>query len=398
MFKTFCSSLNSVCHNKSLYSFTNLPSFQHAYSINFFSTRGKDSKKFNQNQSKGNPYGASNPRSPSSNPKKTDPKHSSSSTSYSHQSSIKTGSVKDMLKGSPAQSDHLKNKSSKNVVTDTILVDEQDRKAALLRESLKQARLEEENEEAENFKLDMPWDFKNIITRQPEGNLKSPVGIGRLLNYPVAIGLFKDFVQAIEEYDTERLEEILEYTFWERASKNLRKMKKKGYRFELEGMSSRKNQVDLFKVTNIYGVGIFTNRKFNEGANQYTIFENTIDGSPTANYIKIKMEEKEKAVVKVVLDLMVETPIKLKLFDKDGKQVESGSTIDREINFHHMRIENDVFEADYDALQLSAKNEGELEDDELNQFKSVFSHDGWKIIDMDNYMNGNPIVQARVVL
>ena len=63
-----------------------------------------------------------------------------------------------------------------------------------------------------------------------------------------------------------------------------------------------------------------------------------------------------------------------------------------------MRIENNIFEADYDALQAGAKNEGELKEDELKAFKNVFSHDGWKIIDMDNYMAGNPIVQTRVIL
>ena len=254
----------------------------------------------------------------------------------------------------------------------------------------------EESDEGANFKLDLPWDFKGIITKQPEKNLKAPLGVGKIMSFPIAIGIFKDYVQALEDYDTERLQELLEDSFFDRVSKNLDKMQKKGYKFKLEGISSKKNKVDLFNISNFFCVGASSNRKLNDGANHYMIFDNFIEGSPTKNYIKHKQVGNEKAVVKVILDLMFETPVKLQLFDPEGNPV--GKKGEKEIEFHHMRIENDIYEVDYKHLKRSVEGGGEVEGEDLSSFQVTFSHDNWKVIDFDNYMKGNDIISSRVIL
>ena len=270
-----------------------------------------------------------------------------------------------------------------------------------IKEAMKLKELEElslnTTDEAENFKLDVPWEFENRITKPEEGNLKSPIDSAKLINYSTVMALFKDYVQAIESYDIERLGELLERFFWDRCSKNLRNMQKRGYRFELQGIASKKNKVDLRKVSNYYCVGVHSNRKLNDGENNYMIFNNVIEGSPTKNIMKQRLAGNERAVIRVVLDIIVETPIKLKLFDKEnnlvGKQVE-----EKAIDFHLLKLENDLFEAAYSDLTKSIGEAGELDEDSLNKFRTVFSQDGWRIIDFDNYMNGNDIIKPKVIM
>lgn len=131
--------------------------------------------------------------------------------------------------------------------------------------------LSKEEEEAENFKLDVPWDFKNKVIKPKEGNLKAPLSMGKLLSYPVAVGLFKDYVQALKDYDIERLQELLEPVFWERCSKNLEKMKKREYKFKVEGMSSKNNKIDIRQVTNLFCIGVDWDRRKNDGENHFHI-------------------------------------------------------------------------------------------------------------------------------
>lgn len=99
----------------------------------------------------------------------------------------------------------------------------------------------------------------------------------------------------------------------------------------------------------------------------------------------------------MILDIIIETPIKLTLYDKDGNKV-GGEDVATDIAMHHLRLENDVYEGEYESLIKSVEEGGELDQERLNDFKSVFSHDRWRIIDVDNYMDGNEIIRSRIIM
>jgi len=50
---------------------------------------------------------------------------------------------------------------------------------------------------------------------------------------------------------------------------------------------------------------------------------------------------------------------------------------------------------DYQSLKRNVReNEEILDPSAVGSFKMIFSHDNWKIVDFDNYMQGNEFVTA----
>ena len=245
---------------------------------------------------------------------------------------------------------------------------------------------------SEGFKFGIPWNFENKFTKPEEGNLESSLGLERLMNFDVALNLFNNYVVALEKNNTTKLREMMEYTFAKKYSRYLEGMEEQGYKIKIEGNNLEETDIDLYKVTNYFCVGVNPNRKKNRRDNQYHIFDNLVNDYPVTNIIKKKPGAEDMAVIRVVVDLFIETPILMKIVDKEGNVIEEESKEsqdEKNRKGHLMRIENDVLQIEYKTLKKNLPHGEILHEDSTKSFRMVFDHKNWKIIDFDEYMDGN---------
>jgi len=288
--------------------------------------------------------------------------------------------------------------SSRSIPFDIFTLELSNKSPEQLAAELQQAELyQEEMSNTSEYRRGIPWNFDNKMEKPKEENLLTPLGLERTMNYEVALGLFKRYVEVLKSGDVEEIRKVLETTFGKKCWKYLEKLETEGCKIEVEGMkNNEETDIELYKVTNYFCVDVSSNRKKNAGEQFYHVFDNVLKGFPVRNIVKKKTGPNAQALIKVVIDLYIETPVCIKVVDKNGNVVEkSEKSGDRYV--HHMMIENDVLQVDYKTLKRNVKeNEEILDPSAVGSFQMIFSHDNWKIIDFDNYMQGNDFVSTVV--
>lgn len=87
--------------------------------------------------------------------------------------------------------------------------------------------------------------------------------------------------------------------------------------FKINNTRNKEVKVDLFKVSNIFGVGIEQNRRKNDGADSFIIFDDIISKTlPTQHIVKKRIEPKELARIFMQVHLNIESKISMELIDK----------------------------------------------------------------------------------
>ena len=120
-----------------------------------------------------------------------------------------------------------------------------------------------------------------------------------------------------------------------------------------------------------------------------------VNDIPSVNIVKKRLRGDEKGVIKIQLDLMVESPISIDIICSKTKEIKLKHN-DNE--YHHLKIENDVLEFDYKNIKYSVEFENFMTDQSSKSFKYVLKEDNWRIIDIDNFMKGNYIVPYKTIL
>jgi len=249
-------------------------------------------------------------------------------------------------------------------------------------------------EEIFRIKSEIPWDFDGIIKTQPEKNLKCPVSLTRLINFNTVNSLFKRYLTAIEEKDLDELQDILEHTFYRKFCKLFEKLDQKGLKFTAQHIE-KENNIDLFNITNYFTVGVESNRKKNSGESSYFIHDGYIQDIPTKHIITRRLQGDELATIKVNVDITIETSATLKLVDKDGTTLAENTG---EKSYHHLKLENDILHVAYKNLKYAVNFDQKLNDQALSTFKFALKQDNWRIIDVDNFMDGNSLIPKKVII
>ncbi|EAR86674.2 hypothetical protein TTHERM_00035060 (macronuclear) [Tetrahymena thermophila SB210] len=254
--------------------------------------------------------------------------------------------------------------------------------------------------------LEFPWDFQGINQQQKESNLKSAIEITKIINEKTAISILKQFLHCIEEFDYEQLGEFVERKFLRQLSKRLQAMQQEKIKIQFDNIRTKEINVDLFKVQNIFGVGVEQNRRKNDGSSAYVIFDDFIQQQiPAKHIVKKRIEPKELARIYVQLHLSFESDISLSLIntEKGTKKQDKIAKNESTKQYHTMILEKLLVECDYKSIRnkaLSLENatnqiaSSSNVNDYINvsNMKNFASLNNLKIIDFDGFMKGNPLV------
>ncbi|KAL4474962.1 hypothetical protein ABPG74_001658 [Tetrahymena malaccensis] len=254
--------------------------------------------------------------------------------------------------------------------------------------------------------LEFPWDFQGLNQQQKESNLKSAIEITKIINEKTAISILKQFLHCIEEFDYEQLGEFVERKFLRQLSKRLQAMQQENVKIQFDNIRTKQINVDLFKVQNIFAVGVEQNRRKNDGSSAYVIFDDFIQQQiPAKHIVKKRIEPKELARIYVQLHLNIESDISLSLINPQNntKKQDKIAKQESQKQYHTMILEKLLVECDYKSIRnksLSLENSTNQMTSKSNvndyinvsNMKNFASLNNLKIIDFDGFMKGNPLV------
>ena len=206
---------------------------------------------------------------------------------------------------------------------------------------------------------------------------------------------------AIVDNDQEFLEEYLEPSFLKKLNQNLNYLKTKGYQLkvveDVVGNFGEPVKSDHKILDGVFIQGLSTDRSLNDSEGEYHIFKDIQEMgivtytskklSDPQNFIdpeqnKTMYDDSRIAVTRVLM--IFKNPIVLKAFTESGREVK----IEEKLNtWQHIGI----FECEMIAppkFKSKFKNEGYME------WMGKWKHSKWRLVDMDNYMMGNPLVVA----
>lgn len=275
--------------------------------------------------------------------------------------------------------------------------------------------------------IELPWDFHSLITK-PKGtnNLMSAVDVMKFLKDSKVKAMIKDFLESLEENDTENLSKLLEFSFFKKLQKSLAKLKERNLRLEVENLHSKRTELGVYNILNYFTIGVDSNRTKNDAKSNYKIVRNSIGGVPTINIIHIKQENIQNIKIYVQLDIVVTSDFALRIKDQEGKTILGetqlieknkeeleavkelvGEAVPKIImkkfeekkvevkrNVHLLKIEGCIFEGDYNFFENQVKD-GNLEKWRKENHLSM-NKESFYIVDFDNYMNGNELVGETI--
>ncbi|KAL4512229.1 hypothetical protein ABPG72_005231 [Tetrahymena utriculariae] len=254
--------------------------------------------------------------------------------------------------------------------------------------------------------LQFPWDFQGINSQQKESNLKCAIDVAKIINEKTAISILKQFLNCIEEFDYEQLGEFVERKFLRQLTKRLQAMQQEKIKIQFDNIRTKDINVDLFKIQNIFAVGVEQNRRKNDGSSAYVIFDDFIQQQiPAKHIVKKRIEPKELARIYVQLHLTFKSNISLSLINTEKGTKKQDKIAKQESNkqYHTMILEKLLVECDYKSIRnksLSLENSTNqiISQSNVNDYinvsnlKNFASLNNLKIIDFDGFMNGNPLV------
>ena len=250
-----------------------------------------------------------------------------------------------------------------------------------------------------------------------ESCLESIVSAEQILSLDKLQTIMKNYFIGLGEGDFTELERILEKRFYTNLKKKISYLNDKGYQLFMTSQKPKILEIDVHKVKNFFTVGVEQNRKRNRLAKSYNFREDIIQDK-SFNFI-IDKTASDKSTVKVYIQyyLNVFTDMSINLVDKNtgkviykddyiakfGNTQENSENVGIDLNLedllgksvvHNVIIEAEALEGNYQSLKKISRNiadQGEI-NLSLKNFKNKCSNLDWKIVDFDNFMDGNPLV------
>lgn len=248
--------------------------------------------------------------------------------------------------------------------------------------------------------LSYPWIFfepKEPFKSKPEGNLKGLMPYTHLVTSESMSHLFKSFFMYWSERDFELLEDICEPYFIKCLKKEANLLPNK-YRISSPNLRKSKALFDLYEVKNIYMSNVNTNRKRADSINNFNRKKDNINGVEVEFLSKKRPGETDQCGIIMQFHFNVYTDMLIQIVDnKDNVVLEDyatklmkqgGKPESIPLNF---KVEILTSEGNFHTLKKSDyKGYDHIKDRE--PITNHMSKRNFRIIDMNNYMSGNPLL------
>ena len=249
------------------------------------------------------------------------------------------------------------------------------------------------DENAKNF---IPWSSNTFSEPPQEKNIIAPLDLYHLIKEEDAQDLFQKFIKCLSEQNLDDLFLITENSFCSILKKNLLLLRDNKFTLSFENIDKSNLIIDLYDIRNIFGVGVNLNRKRNQKGKNYIISESKFDNVPVKQIIPKRLSGKEKGSMILQFHLAMTTNTTLTMLNHQNRRIYEESK-EKPI-IHSMVLESEVFECDYKGLKniLRFSNEGKKEVGQMNfsDLKIKEKEGNLKIIDFDNFMNGNELIKS----
>lgn len=249
----------------------------------------------------------------------------------------------------------------------------------------------EENKNNKGLISLLPW-ISNYFKEIPkEENLISPIDLYHIIKEDEAKILFNKFTQALQEFDFDCLSTIIENTFFSKLQRNLQELQKSKQKIIFESSEEDKISIDLFRVVNIFGVGILLNRKRNFKSSRYIINDSKFNNAPIQQIVLKRLTGKDRGTFIIQLHLAISSNKRLKILNGSNAILYQDNNLEN--NFlHYMVIESEIMDCDYKTLKHIAR----LDHEKNDEFTMNEKIPNFRIIDFDNFMNGNDLVKNDI--
>ena len=240
------------------------------------------------------------------------------------------------------------------------------------------------SEQKHAYVLTFPWNFQQVLSQYENIRPLSQTSLWSRLIYTNAVpefnSLYLQFHQACAIPNYEQLTKILEGRLNEYVSESVKRIHFHGLDIEMANLTVEQPKLKLLKVELSHGVNV--ERGLNAPASEYTAHKSTLFGAPLSTYVPKNdtrsfldhLDSNHRPYV-LAATVLIESPMKLYVQNQNFSSILFGSN-DEESVKNVVRFEANVRWLDLMKV-LPVEN------------KAPFQ---WKITDINNVLNENPVV------
>lgn len=233
-----------------------------------------------------------------------------------------------------------------------------------------------------------PWNFNHDFQPEPIKNLSTFYAIENIIDKHSLEKNLQQFIRGIVEKDYTRVKEVSE----EHLVSSLRRNLKKAWDIEVgcSNLASAKFDFEIFNISNYFTVDIEQNRRKNFFFDKCKIFDEEIDGVLVKNLIPKRLSKDPVAKLFVQFDVNLTTDLDIYL-KQEGKEIRRDSMLQTNGSAtHKLKVEVLLAQSNYRSLLNTGL------DEEIVTFKNFISEPDIKIVDIDGFMKGNPLLKGMM--
>lgn len=236
--------------------------------------------------------------------------------------------------------------------------------------------------------IQFPWNFNHDYQPEEIKNLDTVYRIENILDKNQLESQMRQFIRGIVEKDFTRTKGVSEKHLVKRVKKNLEKIP--DLEVSCDNFQEATFDFEIFNVNNIFAVDIEQNRRKNFFFDKCKIYDEVIEGLNVQHMIPKRLSKNPVAKLFIQFDINLKTDLDLKLlkngevFKQDDLLTERGEAI------HKLKLEVMIAESKYQSLLNTDLN------GEINSFRNYVSEPEVKIIDIDGFMKGNPLLKGMM--
>lgn len=145
---------------------------------------------------------------------------------------------------------------------------------------------------------------------------------------------------------------------------------------------------EVFNVNNIFAVDIEQNRRKNFFFDKCKIYDEVINGLKVQHLIPKKLSAAPIAKLFIQFDINLKTDLDIKLLKNDTIIKEDSKMLEKGYSIHKLKMEVLIAESKYKGLLKTPYHA------EIKSMKNYMSESDPKIIDLDGFMKGNPLLKG----
>ena len=236
-----------------------------------------------------------------------------------------------------------------------------------------------------------PWNFNQdfkIETEREPSDLTTVYKIDNILDKDILEAKFRQLIRGMVEKDFIRIKDVSEEHMASRIKKNMQKLPE--VEVECKNYESATLDFDIYKLNNIFAVDIDQNRRNNFFFDKCKIFDETVNGVQIKNLIPKKLNKDPIARFFVQFDVNLTTNLQLKLLKSGQVYKEDTKLSETGVSVHKLKLEVLIAQSNYQSL-LNTDLQGEIQ-----SFRNFIGEPDVRIIDLDGFMKGNPLLKGMM--